>query len=226
MELAGKLAALEQIYRIYDEFAASLDLACKKYCAHCCTTRVTLTTLEGYKVIEQLKSETETDWMGKIRQASDPPHFQPKISTNQLAHMCVQGVDPPEEEQPASHTCPFLSEDQCPLYKVRPFGCRCLVSRHNCGKQGFADIDDFALSVNTVLLQTIEHLDAKGCSGNMLDVLKVMSGKDIRQAYKEGKLDCASTGLIKNQSLKILMIPPQHRTRMEPILNALREIRI
>ena len=30
MELSKKLAALEKIYGIYDKFAASLDLACKK----------------------------------------------------------------------------------------------------------------------------------------------------------------------------------------------------
>ncbi|MGD8723544.1 MAG: hypothetical protein PVG00_06400, partial [Desulfobacterales bacterium] len=90
----------------------------------------------------------------------------------------------------------------------------------------YADIDDFVLSVNTVLLQTIEHIDADGCSGNMLDVLEVMAGQENRQAYQEGQLNCASTGLIKNQSLKILMIPPEHRTRMEPILQSLRDIRI
>jgi hypothetical protein len=226
MKLNGKMAVLEKIYRIYDEFAASLELACKKGCAHCCTTSVTLTTIEGYSIIEQLNSEKVSEWMDKIQQASEQPHFQPAITTNQLAHMCAAGIDPPAEEQPANRRCPFLSQDLCPLYTVRPFGCRCLISRHDCGQQGYADIDDFALSVNTVMLQTIEHLDADGCTGNMLDVLKVISEEENRQAYQEGKLKCASSGLLANQPLKVLMIPPEHRTRMEPILQSLRNIRI
>lgn len=226
MAISVKLAALEKIYDIYDEFAASLDLACKKHCAHCCTTSVTLTTLEGYKIVKQLKSNQNTAWMEQIQRASEKVHFQPKMTTNQFAQMCAAGIDPPQEEQPASLTCPFLSDSQCPLYSVRPFGCRCLISRHDCGRHGYADIDDFALSVNTVMLQTIEHLDADGCSGNMLDVLRVMTGQENRQAYQEGKLDCASNGLIANQPLKVLMVPPQHRTRMEPILESLRNIRI
>jgi Fe-S-cluster containining protein len=226
MKLKGKLAALEKIHDIYDEFTASLELACKKSCAYCCTTSVTLTTLEGYKIIKQLKSEKNTDWIDKIQRASEKVHFQPKMTTNQFAQMCAAGIDPPEEEQPASNTCPFLSTDLCPLYTVRPFGCRCLISRHDCGQHGYADIDDFALSVNTVMLQTIEHLDAGGCSGNMLDVLKIMSEEKNRQAYKEGKLKCASKGLLANQPLKVLMIPPQHRHRMQPILQSLRNIRI
>ncbi len=225
MDVAGKLNALENIYRIYDEFADSLELACKKHCAHCCTTSVTLTTIEGYHIIQQLNSERDTDWLGKIVQAAEQPHFQPKITTNRLAQLCAQGMDAPQEELPTSNTCPFLSADLCPLYTVRPFGCRCLISRHDCGRHGYADIDDFALSVNTVMLQTIEHLDADGCSGNLLDVLKVMSGEDNRQAFQQGKLNCASSQLIVNQPLKVLMIPPEHRSRMAPILQSLREIR-
>ena len=226
MGAANKLTALENIYRIYDEYADSLELACKKHCAHCCTTSVTLTTIEGYHIIQRLTSETNVDWLKKIVQAAKQPHFQPKITTNQFAQMCAQGIDPPQEEQPASHRCPFLRADLCPLYTARPFGCRCLISRHDCGRHGYADIDDFALSVNTVMLQTIEHLDAEGCSGNLLDVLKVMSGEDNRGAYQRGKLNCASTGLIANQPLKVLMIPPEHRSRMAPILQSLRNIRI
>ena len=226
MDLNGKLVALDHIYRIYDEFADSLELACKKGCAHCCTTSVTLTTIEGYKIIEQLLPKKDVAWTGQIRRASEQAHFRPQITTNQLAQMCAEGLEPPEEKQPEHNTCPFLSHDQCPLYHVRPFGCRCLVSRHDCGEHGYANIDDFVLSVNTVLLQSIEHLDADGCSGNMLDVLMVMTGQENRQAYKEGKLDCTSTGLIQNQPLAVLMIPPEHRARMKPILQSLRDIQI
>ena len=221
-----KLSALDKIYQIYDHFVSGLELACKKGCAHCCTTSVILTTIEGYKIVEQLLADKDTNWMVQIRRTSEQTHFRPQITTNRLAHMCAEGIEPPDEKQPERQACPFLNHDQCPLYRVRPFGCRCLVSRHDCGKHGYADIDDFTLAVNMVMLQTIEHLDADGCSGNLLDVLKVMSKKDNRQAYQEGKLDCALTGLIQNQPLKILMIPPQHRTRMEPILQSLRDIRI
>ena len=225
MNLAGKLTALENIYCIFDEFADSLALACQKHCAHCCTTSVTLTTIEGYHIIQRLTSETDASWLGKIVRAAIEPHFRPQMTTNQFAWMCAAGMDPPQEQQPASNRCPFLSAELCPVYTVRPFACRCLISRHDCGRHGYADIDDFALSVSTVMLQTIEHLDADGCTGNLLDVLTVMSEENNRQAYQKGKLDCASTGLIANQPLKVLMVPPQHRSRMAPILQSLRNIR-
>ena len=45
MALEKKLGALNRVYKIYDDFSAALDLACKPKCAHCCTTNVTMTTL-------------------------------------------------------------------------------------------------------------------------------------------------------------------------------------
>jgi hypothetical protein len=226
MNLNNKLTALDQIYQIYDNFTSGQDLACRKHCAHCCTTGVTLTTVEGYKIADKLESEGNMQWIEKIVQASKKPHFQLKITTNQLANMCAEGKEPPVEENLGWNPCPFLTDDLCPLYTARPFGCRCLVSRHDCGKERYAEIDDFVISVNTVFLQTIEHLDTGGCTGNLLDILRVMSLKENRQRYADGKLNCRHPGLIANQPLKILMIPPEDRSRMEPILQSLQEIRI
>ena len=225
MDLVGKLTALDKIYNLYDQFAASLDLACNKYCSHCCTTSVILTTIEGYKIVGALESSATAEWANNILQAAAQKHYKPKVTTNRLANLCADGIEPPQEEFSESKSCPFLTEKQCPIYAVRPFGCRCLVSRHDCGKEGYADMDDFVLSVNTLFLQTIEHLDAGACSGNLLDVIAVMASRENLQACEENRLKCEGAGLIANQLLKVLMIPPQHRTRMEPILQSLREIR-
>ncbi len=86
-------------------------------------------------------------------------------------------------------------------------------------------MDDFVLSVNTVFLQTIEHVDAGGCSGNLVDVLQAMSDEKNRAAYRSGALHCSANKLIPNQPLEVLMIPPEHQTKMEPILQELREIK-
>ena len=225
MTIIKTIAALDQIYQIYDNFTSGLDLACRKHCAHCCTTGVTLTTVEGYNIADNLASEGNTQWIEKISQASKKPHFKLKITTNQLANMCAEGKEPPVEENSGWNPCPFLTDDLCPLYTARPFGCRCLVSRHDCGKEGYAEIDDFVISVNTLFLQTIEHMDTGGCTGNLLDMLTVMAVNENRKAYAEGQLNCRA-GLIANQPLKVLMIPPEYRTRMEPILKPLQEIRI
>jgi hypothetical protein len=222
-----KIAALDRIYAVYDGFCATLDVACKKHCAHCCTSNVTLTTLEGYKIVDHLVTAGKLDIIDGLKHMAATARYRPQISTNRLAELYAAEAKVPEEEMPNEwEECSLLAEDLCSIYDQRPFGCRCFVSRQNCAETGYADIDEFTASVNTVFLQTIEHLDAHGCSGNLIDVLQVMAPEDNRRAYAEDRLKCETKGLIVNWSLKVLMIPPEHRTEMEPILRELRQIKI
>jgi hypothetical protein len=185
---------------------------------------VTLTTLEGYKIIDGLMSATSSDVIQKIQAASEMKLFRPSLTTNRLARLYADGVDPQEEPDNLDlPVCSLLSDHQCPIYELRPYGCRCLVSRHNCGETGYAEIDDFVLSVNTVFLQTIEHIDADGCTGNLVDVWQAMV---VGEAYRTNALHCSANKLIPNLPLDVLMIPPEHRSRMEPILRELRQIKM
>jgi hypothetical protein len=53
-----------------------------------------------------------------------------------------------------------------------------------------------------------------------------MACEENRKAYAKDRLRCETNGLIVNWSLKVLMIPPEHRTKMAPILEELRQIQI
>lgn len=222
-----KLAALERIYSIYDEFAATLNLACEKSCTHCCSMNVTLTTLEGYKIVDQLIADEKFDILDQFKDPGGTKRFRPLITTNRLAELYAADARVPEEESPVEgESCCLLENCLCQIYGLRPFGCRCFVSRQKCAATGYADIDAFTASVNTVFLQVIEHLDAGGCTGNLIDVLQVMRSEQNRRAYIENELQCEKRGLIVNWPLKVLMIPPEHRTRIEPILRQLRAINL
>jgi Fe-S-cluster containining protein len=225
--LEKKIAALDRIYTVYDGFCATLDMACKKFCAHCCTTNVTLTTLEGYKIVDHLMATGKMDIIDVLKHRDATIRYRPQVSTNRLAELYAAESKVPHEEMATNwEECSLLAKNVCAVYDLRPFGCRCFVSRKNCAETGYADIDEFTASVNTVFLQTIEHLDANGCCGNLIDVLQVMSTEDNRRAYATDRLNCETNGLIVNWSLKVLMIPPEHRTKMEPILQELRQIKI
>ena len=225
MDLSIRLKILDQLYAIYDEYVGNLDVACRKNCAHCCTCNVTLTTLEGYKIVDHFESRGIRNWLQAIKSASYKKRFQPKTTTNKIAECCMHGRRLPEEEiQLTGGPCPLLKKDQCPLYGVRPFGCRCMVSRRNCHETGFAEMDAFVITVNTVFLQVIEHLDCQGCSGNLTDILQCLAIEENRSAYRAASLASLKWALIPNQKMKVLMIPPEHRGQIEPIVQALRSI--
>jgi len=215
----SRLKALDQLYALYDQFTGGRDIACKQFCADCCTCNVTLTSLEAALIMAGLDDGEKLNLLEKLGKALANPRFIPKITLNRLANICMQGGDPPDEEiDLAWGTCPLLMDKACTIYAVRPFGCRCMTSFRKCSETGAADMDDFTLTVNHVILQTIEHIDKNGYFGNMSDVLAQTLTKEAAGPHPPS--------LIQNFPLSTLLIPPEHREKIQPILAALRVIKM
>ena len=220
MTIDQRLAALAHLYRVYDRFCDSLDnLACRKFCADCCSRNVTMTTLEGLHLLQGLEAAQQAACLAALRQGADQALFRPRWTTNQIAALCRDGQDAPEDDVVHDGSrCSLLTDDACSLYGLRPFGCRCMVSRQVCATKGYADVDDWVLTVNTVFLQTIEHIDRPGCFGNMQDVLQALGRDAWRAAYRDGRPSTEASRLIPNQPAPMLMVPPEHQAKMKPIL--------
>lgn len=227
MNITQKLAALQALYRIEGEFRGRLQTACRQGCACCCTARVSMTTLEGYHMAAHLLGRGQDALSEEVRRHRSPNRFQPKTTTNGLVQSCMAGQDPPAETvaQDAG-TCPLLTEDRCPLYPVRPLACRTMVSRTDCAASGAADMDDYWISVGTVLMQYVEHIDAGGCTGNFADVMELLASPANRASYADGGVFCRENGLVKNRPIPALMIPPEHRQRIRPLLDRIARIRV
>lgn len=210
---------LAAIYDIYDDFVADYDLACRKECAHCCTCNVTATSLEGLLIVRHLGATAKSPRLPPIEAAGDQPRFQPRTTINALADLCARGEEVPEEAaDPNVGACPWLNDETCPIYAVRPFGCRAMVSRTDCGRTGEADMPEFVLTVNNVFLQYIESMDTNGLSGNLIDILLFLSAPEHRRAYEaQEKLNAHNT-LLANRPAPVLMVPPEHRQRIQPLL--------
>jgi len=206
-----RLKMLREIYRIHDEFICGFDTACRKSCARCCTRNVTATSLEVQLILGHWKTASEPDVPALVEAAAEGPRFHPGMTHNQLADRCAKGLDIPEESaDPAVAPCPFLLEDACRIYEVRPFGCRAMVSRTDCAATGEAHMPDYVLTVNNALIQYIEALDETGVQGNLIDVL--MCSLSPRRPGPR---------VIRNHPLSVLMVPPEHRQRIRPLLDAL-----
>jgi len=227
MEIERKLKALDRIFAVYDDLIRTQDSACMMRCHACCTTHVSLTTLEAYKICQTLPAGEREKLFGRVREASGLKRFRPAVTTNALAELCAENEDLPlENDEFVAEECPLLAEDLCTIYALRPFNCRCFISRVPCAEKGYADVSEELLAVNTLFLQTIEHLDADGCSGNLLDLLELLASEEQRAFYAAGSLNCSGNVLIANHPLKVLMLPPEQREKINPIMQKLREIRV
>ncbi len=214
---------LNQIYQLYDRITASEALSCGPGCAGCCTCNVILTSLEARCLTGALPSTGRQEILATLTQSFPAKRYIPEVSTNRFAKLCMEDADLPEEENdPKWGKCPLLKNDLCTVYDVRPFGCRAMVSETDCRDTGSAQMPPLILTVNNVFLQAIEHLDRNGYSGNLSDLLQmILSGKEPTHQDMQNH-DLKNNRLfIKNEPITYLMIPPEHRDQMAPIVRSL-----
>ena len=223
MGILDKLNILGQIYQIYETFSTRLSVACMRGCATCCTQNVTMTTLEGHRIVERLISTGRESLFQRLHRSAAQGRFQPRVTTNELAALCLQGKELPEEENAWPRAdCPFLSNNECLIYLDRPFGCRCFFSKQKCEEMSSAVVDPLLLTVNTVFLQLIEHIDGGGLHGNMTDVLLFLESETHRKHYEVKASVNYQEGFPVNRSIPGLLVPPEHHLRMQPILRELK----
>ena len=68
---------LEALYRAYDSWTKQYQFACCEGCAPCCTQSVTMTTLEGERIIDYLRLNGQLD-----KHISAFPNSASSIDTN------------------------------------------------------------------------------------------------------------------------------------------------
>ena len=225
MSIDTKLKRLDAIYRLFDDTVERLPAACQKGCAHCCTRNVTLTTLEAYRMVDRLDGEGLQQLYRRLGRAVDRDRFRPLITVNHLAEMVMTDAEPPGEAcDPAWTPCPLLVDDLCPIYDLRPFACRCMTSTVVCRAGGHAAMEDYRITVNTVFQQVIEHLDVPGATGNLIDVLSLFKDPQGCSIYRSQMIQPKAAGLPANRPVKMLMIPPEHRERLRPVVARLQAL--
>jgi hypothetical protein len=112
-----------------------------------------------------------------------------------------------------------------------------MVSYHNCTQYGYADMDPLIMTVNNVVLQLIEHVDTGGFYGNLIDILMALtSGCNPSGSSKPSDISSNPAnitenvrnlhGLLLNQPMRQLMVPPEHRAEIQPLLESLQSIRV
>ncbi|MBI5550515.1 MAG: YkgJ family cysteine cluster protein [Desulfobacterales bacterium] len=221
MNIETRLRVLEKIYALHADFCGPFALACGQGCARCCTANVTLTTLEALRIIRHWHAQGRSVPLAALTAAAQSPRFQPALTINRMAALCLQGAEVPEEAaDPAVGPCPLLEADRCSIYPARPLACRAMVSRDTCAQGGAADMPEEILSANHLLMQFVEALDLSGASANLADALLFLLQPDQLAAYTSGAPITAAPPLAPHHAIPALMIPPELRARLLPLAQA------
>ena len=212
---------LAEIYQLHEQYTREQETACRPGCAVCCTCNVTMTSLEYAFMVRGMDAGEQKSLRESIMQNRSEKRFQPVYTINKMATLCLEGKDLPEEENdPAWGRCPLLREEMCTVYETRPLGCRMLLSEIRCRQMGYARMSPFIVTLNNLFMQVVEHLDARGTSGNLTDMILWQTdpqGKDAGMAVRPFHI-------LNNVRAPVFMVPPEHQERVRPLMVQLSRI--
>jgi len=218
-EILDKRQLLIKLYEVHDTLTREWKIACKKYCSECCTDHICMTGLEGRLILEYLRIKKLQDF---LNQAIRPDkRYHPKTTINQEAWLALHDKPIPEPEETPLNRCIFLTSDQCSIYPVRPMSCRTMVSTLSCHNAGHATMTTFQMSAATLFYQFIEMLDLGGYYGNYLNILEMLTTPPETQSIQ---LVMTKTPLLRNNRIHHVMIPPEHREELIPVMNEIQNV--
>lgn len=166
----NKQLLLETITTVVDTWTGSLSFACCQGCSACCTTGVTITALEGEKILDYVVNQGLERWLA-AQLTITAPLPPPDHTWNEFAAACLEEQELAEAPLANPGTCPLLEDDRCCVYPVRPLACRLFASTTTCHPGVSATLPTWYLDAATAISQIVEHLGQQEYWGRMVDVL-------------------------------------------------------
>ncbi len=219
----------ELLLALYSSFAQwqgalSLPFACQPGCAICCTRKVTMTAVEA-DLIRRFISASGHSWPAAPAEAAMAPPLVTE-TTNEFAARCLHGTEggePEGEEEGEAGVCPYLAEDRCQIYEVRPFACRSFASLQKCRPGEAAQLPQFYLTAATAAQQLLEHVGQGGYWGNMHDLLLFLADTGEKRESGEPPLaaaiqEQARVRLRRARPLPGFLIGAEEYERVRPLI--------
>ncbi len=212
------------IYKIFEEWGGVIDAACRKGCSSCCTQNVTITAQEGVEILRYIVDQEMSKWLLEKLQSSGD-HQAPTTTTNDFAAACLEGKNLDQGDQQNFAACPFLNNNICRIYPVRPFSCRLFLSTTPCSPSQPALVPDYYFEAATAISQLLEHLGQKKYWGNMLDVLPaLLDSSEFKEI--EGRLGPIITRKARLQTLTASPLPgfllsEEYAPKISPLIESI-----
>lgn len=220
-----KKKILDIIYRKFAEWSSEEEFCCDKGCSVCCTQNVTITAMEGVEILEFCLANYQESWIAQKLLQKDLAS-PPRQTTNEYFASYIEGIEVEESGTHTNATCLFLDNNICTIYPVRPFSCRCFVSKKQCQQYGSASVPDYYPSASLTVMQIIEHLGQNEYWGNMRDVLLSLcdriSCKKIAEHLENPALIIkARLRVLKAQPIPGFLFPDEDSSKIHPLIQSI-----
>lgn len=194
-KLKTTLLPLKRSYQRFDKIiAATIEEsptkpACKAGCSYCCYYKVEVKAHEMLVIHEHMQKNLASELNAQILASAK--------ANAELIRTLI-----PKEHLSTNIKCPFLIENQCSIYEVRPFRCRSFHAlKVDACEASYANPSDF--SIATELIEDVSHFSdalSQGFEAATMDsgydhrtydlntaLLEVFEDSSIEKRYKRGK---------------------------------------
>lgn len=225
-----KKVILTTIYNRFAHWSTNWRFSCRPGCSTCCTTSVTITALEGRRILEYCYNNHRLEWL--VSKLAIDDSLQPQTqTTNEFVAAALDGLDQVQSPLHSRTPCPFLERAICTIYDVRPFSCRCFASTRPCYELNTATVSDDYLYGSTAAMQLIEHLGQFDFWGYLPDILLLeVYRKDAKSLpdHNQGRqlLKRLMPRLRRAQPLPGFIFPEENKNTITSLLNDIFSSRI
>lgn len=182
------------------------------------------TAVEGELIHRSIREQGGQEWF-VARLQEKGITTRARMTTNEYAGFCLRGEDVVVEEGGSQLPCPFLDQDRCLVYEVRPFVCRSFASQETCRPGLSALLPPEYLAASIAVQQIIEHLGQGEYWGNLLDVLTALcdlpENKQCMTFLSPSFVEQARVQLIKARPLPGFLLLEEESSQVAPLLQAI-----
>ncbi len=215
------------LYQHHAHWLRHENFYCHPGCASCCSTKVMVTECEAERLLAHVRSTGKIDWFADMLDRA-PVTAPPSMTTNAAARICLQRLDyeTNEKADPPPLPCPLLAGDNCAVYPVRPFSCRSFFSHSNCASSGEATLPTRIVTINTVMLQLIEHIGHGRIWGNLIEVLRVLCSRPeqadiLKRMKKRERIREAHEKILNAERIPGFLLLPEEEREISDLLGVI-----
>lgn len=213
------------IYHCFADWSAKQCFVCAPGCSTCCTTSVTITALEGRRILQYCQHNGLLEKVAE-QLAQSPSTPVPEQTTNEFVLSVLNENKTPASQEFTNQKCIFLADDHCTIYPVRPFSCRCFGSTSLCKNDNVATVPDSYLYGSIAAMQIVEHLGQIESWGYLGDILLEQAIIHKEEAITAQLTDLMSMNqlrprLRKAQPLPGFIVPEDFDQEIQPFLGSI-----
>ena len=156
-----KNSDVKELYNLVDEVISTQKSCCRKGCAYCCHQQIEVLNIEKNVIRNYIKDNLDPETKEIIKKDLKAwlDYFDQNTPNNKVLSAQDVFIDFRGKSAKDSLKCPFLINNACSIYEMRPQACRIHIVEQNpklCDDNKLRDSSDFAKKLRHTLVEDLK----------------------------------------------------------------------